>query len=124
MSGPKKAGRSRRLHVYEEVKRILSIILRDANVRYADLLAFRQATSQADFLFGAEISTYLNEIWQRGVKLEYWNKSYCDYTQPVPKGYDHTRVVDGMYNEMEWFSGQFDHVLELFKPYLHVGKRS
>ncbi|WP_162350166.1 hypothetical protein [Pseudoxanthomonas gei] len=42
----------RRLKVYEEVRKILSIIVRDAKASYEDLLAFRTSVSEADFLFG------------------------------------------------------------------------
>ena len=39
----------RRLHVYEEVRKILSIVLRDAKASYEDLLKFRTSVSEADF---------------------------------------------------------------------------
>ena len=60
----------RRLHVYEEVRKILSIILRDAKASYEDLLTFRTTVSEADFLFGPEIPTYIDEIYKRGVQLQ------------------------------------------------------
>jgi len=44
----------RRLKVYEEVRKILSIIVRDAKANFVDLLEFRRAVSEADFLFGPE----------------------------------------------------------------------
>ncbi|MDP3515507.1 MAG: hypothetical protein Q8S20_22410, partial [Sulfuritalea sp.] len=59
----------RRLRVYEEVRKILSIILRDAKASYEDLLKFRTAVSEADFLFGPEVPEYIDEIYKRGVKL-------------------------------------------------------
>ena len=113
----------RRIHVYEQVRRILSIIMRDAHATYDDLLAFRSATSQADFLFGPEIPRYLDEIYERAVKLEYWTKEYRDYAQPRPEGYDHDRVVAGKHAELEWLSKQFEPALEKFKRYPHVGRR-
>ncbi len=83
----------RRLKVYEEVRQILSVILRDAKASYDDLLKFRRAVSEADFLFGSEIPNYIDEIYQRGVKLQYWSGEYRDYTQAKPDGYDHKRSV-------------------------------
>lgn len=114
----------RRLHVYEEVRKILSIIIRDAHASYEDLLAFRRVTSQADFLFGPEIPKYIDEIYQHGVKLEYWTKEYRDYTQPKPDGYDHDKVVAGKHAELDWLSAQFEPALEKFKKYLDVSKRT
>jgi len=52
----------RRLKVYEQVRRILSIIVRDAKASYDELLKFRAAVSEADFLFGPEIVKYIDEI--------------------------------------------------------------
>lgn len=52
----------RRLRVYEEVRKILSIIFRDDKASYDDLLKFRTAVSEADFLFGSEIPKYIDEI--------------------------------------------------------------
>ncbi|MDS4031964.1 MAG: hypothetical protein RKO66_18110 [Candidatus Contendobacter sp.] len=79
----------RRLKVYEEVRKILSIIVRDAKASYEDLLKFRTAVSEADFLFGPEIPAYIDEIYQKGVQLQYWSGEYRDYSQEKPDGYDH-----------------------------------
>ena len=50
----------RRLKIYEELRQILSIILRDARASYDDLMKFRRAVSEADFLFGSEITSYID----------------------------------------------------------------
>lgn len=89
---------SRRLRVYEEVRKILSIILRDTKVSTEDLLKFRTTVSEADFLFGPEIPAYIDEIYRRGLRLWRWNQEYRDYTQAQPEGYDHNKVVDEMHN--------------------------
>jgi uncharacterized ubiquitin-like protein YukD len=112
----------RRLVVYEEVRKILSIIVRDADASYEDLLKFRTAVSEADFLFGEEIPLYIDEIYKRGISLHRWNQEYRDYTQPKPEGYDHKKVVDEMHKELEWLSGQFDPSKEKFKKYLDISK--
>jgi hypothetical protein len=112
----------RRLRVYEEVRRILSIIMRDAKASTEDLLKFRTAVSEADFLFGPEISTYIDEIYQHGLKLWYWNQQYRDYTQEKPSGYDHTKVVDGMRQELTWLTEQFEPAKAKFRPYLDISK--
>lgn len=114
----------RRLKVYEEVKQILSIILRDAKASYEDLLKFYRATSEADFLFGPEIPAYIEEIYQHGVQLQAWNNQYRDYTQPIPEGYDHKKVCDGMHNELMWLIEQFEPAKEKFRPYLKIKRPS
>lgn len=112
----------RRLAVYEEVRKILSLILRDADVSTDDLLKFRTSVAEADFLFGPEIPKYIDEIYQRGLKLRYWNEQYRDYTQDKPEGYDHKKVVDEMHKELVWLTEQFEPAKEKFKKYLDVSK--
>lgn len=112
----------RRLKVYEEVRKILSIILRDAKAGYEDLLEFRTAVSEADFLFGPEIPAYIDEIYKHGVQLQYWSREYRDSNQPVLEGYDHKKVVDGMHVELNWLVAQFDPAKEKFKKYLDISR--
>lgn len=110
----------RRLKVYEEVQKILQIILRDANASYEDLLKFRIAVAEADFLFGPEIPAFIDEIYVRGVKLRHWHDQYRDYTQEEPPGYDHQEVTDGMHSEVMWLTHQFEPAKEKFRKYLDV----
>jgi hypothetical protein len=110
----------RRLRVYEEVRKILSVIVRDAKASYDDLLRFRTAVSEADFLFGREITDYIDEIYKRGVKLQYWSGEYRDYTQEKPAGYDHQKVVDGMHAELNWLTEQFEPAKQRFRKYLDI----
>ncbi len=112
----------RRLFIYEEVIKILSIVLRDADASYDDLLKFRTSVSEADFLFGDEIPTYIEEIYKRGLNLHRWNKEYKDYTQEKPEGYDHEKVVENSHKELTWLTEQFEPVKEKFKKYLDISK--
>ena len=112
----------RRLKVYEETRRILSIILRDANASYDDLLKFRTSVSEADFLFGPEIPAYIDEIYKRGLKLHTWNSQYRDSFQAKPEGYDHTKVVNGMHSELTWLVEQFEPAKLKFRKYLDISK--
>lgn len=112
----------RRLKVYEEVVQILSIILRDAVASYEDLIKFRRAVSEADFLFEPEIIKYIDEIYRRGVQLQRWSKEYRDYKQPIPEGYDHQKVCDSMHNELTWLIEQFEPAKQKFKKYLDISK--
>lgn len=112
----------RRLNVYEEVRKILSIIVRDAKASTEDLLKFRTSVSEADFLFGPEIPQYIDEIYKRGLNLWRWNQEYRDYTQEKPEGYDHNKVVEEMHKELTWLSEQFEPAKEKFKKYLDISK--
>lgn len=111
----------RRLRVYEEVRKVLSIIARDANIGTDDLLKFRTSVSEADFLFGPEVMRYIDDIYVRGLSLWRWKEEYRDYTQESPPGYDHKKVVEGMHQELQWLNAQFEPAKQLFMKYLHVG---
>ena len=112
----------RRLHVYEEAIKILSIIIRDAKASTEDLLKFRTSVSEADFLFGPEIPEYIDQIYKRGLKLLCWNEEYRDYTQEKPEGYDHNKVVEEMRKELTWLSEQFEPAKKIFRKYLDISK--
>jgi len=112
----------RRLRVYEEVRKILSIILRDAKASSEDLLRFRTSVSEADFLFGAEVVEYIDQIYSHGIALGCWTEQYRDFTQEKPEGYDHKKVVDGMHAELKWLTEQFEPAKEVFRRYLDVSK--
>lgn len=113
----------RRLRVYEEVRKILSIILRDAEASKKDLLMFRTSVSEEDFLFGTEVITYIDEIYRRGLNLWRWNQEHRDCTQEIPEGYDHNKVVEEMHKELAWLSEQFEPAKNMFKKYLDISKR-
>jgi len=112
----------RRLHVYEEVKKILSIILQDANASTDDLLRFRTSVSEADFLFRSEIIEFIDEIYKRGLKLRRWNQKYRDCTQTKPESSEHSKVVEEIHKELTWLTEQFDPAKEKFRKYLDLSE--
>ncbi|MDP3158952.1 MAG: hypothetical protein Q8N31_02980 [Reyranella sp.] len=112
----------RRLRIYEEIRSILSIVMRDGKASTEELLRFRRAVSEADFLFGPEIASYIDEIYKSGLKLRRWREEYRDYTQPQPPGYDHKKVVEEMHKEMNWLVGQFEPAKDKFRKYLDISQ--
>jgi len=110
----------RRLSIYEEVVKILAIMSRDSYATVEDLLNFRKVTSEADFLFGADISNYIKDIYSRGMKVTLAHREYRDYTQSPPPGYDHKKVVERMHAEDDWLDSQFDVAKEKFRQYLDI----
>jgi len=112
----------RRLRIYEEVKKILTIIARDKGTTTEDLLKFRASVSEADFLFGPEIPKYIDEIYKRGLNLWRWNQEYRDCTQDIPEGYDHNKVVSEDHKEFTWLVGQFEPAKEMFRKYLDISR--
>jgi len=110
----------RRKAVYEELKNLFHIISRDANVNMSDLSTYWVNVSEADFLFGSDVTSYLKEIYDHGVKLSYWHRQYRDSNQTKPAGYDHGKVVDEMHKELTWLMEQGEPAMEKFKKYLNL----
>ncbi len=115
-------GYDRRLRVYEEVRKILSIIFASTRPTTDDLLKFRTSVSEADFLFGPEIPAYIDEIYKRGLSLWRWNQEYRDSTQATPPGYDHNKVVEEIHKELTWLTEQFEPAKEKFRTYLNISQ--
>lgn len=110
----------RRLIIYEEVKKFLLIICREADVEFDEAIRFRTSVSEADFLFGSEIVQYIDEIYQRAIHLRQCNEGYRDYSQAKPEGYDHSKVVEGKHNELTWLAEQLEPAKEKFSKYLSI----
>jgi hypothetical protein len=112
----------RRLQVYKEVVRFISVGISDATYDNSELMTFRSKVSEADFLFGEEVPKYIDELHYRAVQLHTWTKQYRDDSQPKPEGYDHTKVVERMHQELEWVSSQLEPARKIFKRYLDVSR--
>jgi hypothetical protein len=110
----------KRLRIYQEVVKMLSLIMRDADAKLEDLMAFRANTAEADFLFGPEVARYISTVFSRGVALRTANGKYRDAYQEKPPGYDHVKVVDEMHAQLTWLTQQFDPAKEIFAKYLNV----
>jgi hypothetical protein len=96
----------RRLRIYQEVVKMLKTCGNGELREFAVIIDFGAATAEADFLFGPEIRQYIDEISSRAGKLRSANVQYKDYTQPVPVGYDHEKIVSEMNVQANWFVDQ------------------
>lgn len=112
----------KRLNIYQEVVKMLSRIMRDADAKLEDLMAFRANTAEADFLFGPEIPQYIQEIFARALKLRTANTQYRDAYQEKPPGYDHSKVVEESDTQLRWLTVQFEPAKAKFAKYLNVSK--
>jgi len=113
----------RRLRVYQEVRAVLTLVMRDFKPDFIELQKFRAAAAEADFLFEPEISQYLDEVFSRGWKLRCAHDEYRDFSQgPPPAGYDHQKVVNEMMEEQKWFTEQPELAIQKFKKYLYISR--
>jgi hypothetical protein len=112
----------KRLQVYKEVIRYISVGIRDATYENDELMTFRSKVSEADFLFGEDVSKYIDDLHRHAVNLARWSKEYRDYSQPKPEGYDHQKVVEEKHKELLWISSQYENARKVFKMYLDISK--
>jgi hypothetical protein len=112
----------RRLRIYQELLDLLRAVMRNADASWDDLGKFARGTAEADFLFGDDISAYLREVYSRCLKLRQANQQYRDYTQEIPPGYDHTKVVDEKHAALNWLMKQDEIAKNKFRPHLRIGR--
>ena len=116
-----------RLRIYKKVRRILSVVVRDSALKQSDLREFYASVAEADSLFGSEIRSYINEIFNHGNELCRWVSDYRDYTQEMPASDDgkvvenkwaETKLVENKVAEVKWFMAQPEVAKRKFAKYL------
>ena len=74
------------------------------------------------FLFGSDITSYIDEVFNQALDIREAHLDYRDSTQETPPDYDHAKVVAAMHKLEKWFVGQHDIARLKFKPYLDVSQ--
>lgn len=108
--------REKRLDVYREVIRILSLITRDGDISSEELLSFRSKTLESNFLFEKDIVDYINEIYARGLKLRSTNDLMKSATLPIGEDRDNVTVENS--KQLIWLADQLPFVKKKFEKYL------
>ena len=114
----------RRRRIYGEVIAFLSLVRDfkpDSEFQRA-VLVFRRETAEADFVFGSDITSYIDEVFNQALDICAAELEYRDSTQETPPDYDHAKVVAAMHKLEKWSVGQHDIARLKFKPYLDVSQ--
>ena len=105
----------KRFAVFAGVRSFLSEILREGRMKdYNPLFAFRAATAEASFLFGEDVTSYIDEIDKRALKMHSLNIRY----QSNQATEDRPRNLDEATKELEWLIDQLPLLKVKFAPYL------
>jgi hypothetical protein len=104
----------RRYKVYDATRNFLSVILREANFTNPQLFEFYAGTSDAEFLFGAEVVKHLDEIRKRAIHLQTAQKLY----EPLPVGEQRSKHVQEAHDDLLWLTNQITAISKTFAPYL------
>jgi hypothetical protein len=108
----------RRLAVYREVVRVLSIIARDADVPGAELILFRSKTHESGFVFGRDVASYIDEIYDRSLRLHVTTSLIKGKELPV--GEDRDKITVENSKHMIWLTDQVPMLRKKFEAYLKV----
>jgi hypothetical protein len=95
-------------------------VLETANVSREGLSAFVRGTEQSVFLLDKELSDYLTDMRDRAVNLRA-AAAKLSY-QKLPVGDERAALAKERAELSAWFVGQFDVLIEKFKPTLTLDK--
>jgi hypothetical protein len=104
----------RRYKVYDSTRKFLAVILGEATFTLSQLAEFDIGTSDAEFLFGADIVEYLAKIRKRALHLRTAQTLY----DPLPVGDERTKHVQAAHDDLSWLTDQITAMTKIFAPYL------
>ncbi len=111
----------RRFRIYEEVMIFLKTIRKNRHPSDEELIAFRQNTLEADFLFKPDIREYLDKLHEQGNKLRYLcEDEYKHMNQNTSNDYNHDETTQNMHDITKWLLNQFDDSKKKFREYLDL----
>jgi hypothetical protein len=110
----------RRIHVYRILKDFLITVISAADVEISDLKKFAQDTDEALFLFDTKVAQYLDEVYQRAVRLRAAGQR-IQHREKVSDE-DWRKAIEEDAEILNWFSAQFGESRSLFKPYLNIDR--
>jgi hypothetical protein len=109
----------RRLAIYDSLKQFLGLVMREGKTSYETCITLLRDTNQSPFLFGAEISTYIEMVYNKGLELAKAHQSLHG-DQRLQNGEDRNRTANQVSEILTWFSDQFDISRKHFEKYLSL----
>ncbi|MGB7543654.1 MAG: hypothetical protein WBM28_16765 [Burkholderiales bacterium] len=104
----------KRFSVFAATRKLLSIILTEANVSLEQLFEYRAAVAEATFLFESDITGYLEEIDKKAFRFRFTNEQM----RIVPVVENRDKVVEENYVILGWLTDQLPLLKLKFAPYL------
>ena len=104
----------RRYKIYDATKKFLAVIIREATFTDSQLFEFNAGTSDAEFLFEADLVAYLGQIRKRALHMRTAQQLF----EPLPVGDERSRHVQAAHDDLSWLSDQITAMTKTFTPYL------
>ena len=95
-----------------------ALVVRDGSINLQTLLEFYSSVSESHFLFGPEITEYIDQIYKHGTELGLLTEEREHSQTHRPESYDHKKAAPLIRMELEWFVRQSEPAREKFMKYL------
>jgi hypothetical protein len=96
----------RRMKVFNATGELIATVLRKSRTEDDDLKQFLMATREREFLFGSDIATYLDTVYNKAVELQ----------PPVEAGNEQAQQQRTA--KVMWFKGQMEEAKKQFGKYM------
>ncbi len=106
----------RRLAVYRETVRLLTMISLQGTVARSVLVDFHARTSESAFFFPPAIASYIDEIYARALALQ--SSTSILHGDKLPVGTDRDKLTVENASQMIWLTDQLPKLVVRFQPYL------
>jgi hypothetical protein len=110
----------KRYPVYLATMQYLSFILQSARVTDEELFKFLRNSKDKEFLFGKDVQQYLDELYRKGVNL---NFRTIERQNERIEDSKRRQLIKEEHELLEWFSKQFEVSKKLFGEYLTIDKK-
>lgn len=109
----------KRFRVFETVRKVVATVISQGDASSIVVSEFRIGCADAEFLFGDDLKTYLDEIYERASRLRL---AVFHSGNVIDAGPERDEIVKGMTVQMDWFREQPEKLPAIFKKYLDVSK--
>jgi len=105
-----------RMRIFREIVHLLSTITRDGDISRQSLQEFRAKTQEGVFLFGQEITDYIDKLHAQALKLRATNERLKSNDLPIGEERDGVTVENS--KQLIWLADQLPRLKKIFEPYL------
>jgi hypothetical protein len=108
----------KRFKVFQAIMELNSKIFRDANISISDLQIFLASTREANFLFDDDIKKFIEELYQKAIRLRFVEERLGD--QRLPVGNERTKFANESHEILTWFGEIPRKTEKKFEKYLSL----
>ncbi len=108
----------RRMKVFEGLKVLLVTCMREASISFSEIQQFVRTTSEAEFLFDADVVDYLEDVRKKAHRLNFTARQLAEHNVVENRG----NLAQENADIMIWINDQLAVSVSKFKPYMAYGR--